>query len=226
VGTVTTDTKWALLDDRGLIPGLAAGLYLSALINFGQPTGAQTVGISSTGGGISTLGNAYAVLSKRFWPGEPRASIHGGILWGGLADSMAQDPLPHDWHPTIRHLLPGGDYPTLFTRFVDPKLGAQVAQAPNMLFGGIQFPFTVPLIFTEWRTGVRAELMMPMGLRAEYPASGLPPPEEDPATQLPWLLNLHIDNLPLFGFEFGYFQYPGGFQLIAFYHIPDLTWSW
>lgn len=227
IGTVSTDTKWALLDDRGLIPGLAAGLYISALINFGQPTGAQTVGVSSAGGGIATLGNAYAVLSKRFWPGEPRASIHAGVMVGGLADSVAQAPVPKDWHLTARHLLPGGDLPSLLTRFVDPKLGARIAQAPHMAFGGLMFPFTVPLFFTEWRTGLRLELMAPLAIEAEYaPHASLPTPPFDPATQLPWMLNVHVDNLPLFGFEFGYFQYPGGFQLIAFYHIPDLTWSW
>jgi hypothetical protein len=225
IATVTTDTKLALLDDRGLIPGLAAGLYISALINFGQPTGAQTVGISSTGGGIATLGNAYAVLSKRFWPGEPNASVHGGIFIGGLADSAASAVRP-DWELTTRHLLPGGDIPSLLSRFVDPKVGARVGQAPNMAFAGLQLPFTLPLGFTRWHTGLRAEYITPLPEKAEYAPSTLPAPSADPATQLPWLLNVHIDNLPLFGFEFGYFQYPGGYQVIAFYHIPDLSWSW
>lgn len=226
IATVTSDTKWALLDDRGLIPGIAAGMYISALINFGQPTGTQTVGISSTGGGIATLGNAYAVISKRFWPGEPRASIHGGLFYGGLADSIAQEPMPKDWRLTARHLLPGGDFPSLLSRFVDPKFGARVGQAPHMAFGGLQLPFTVPLLFTRWQSGLRLEYITPLAFNVEYAPSTLPPPAQDPATQLPWLLNVHIDNLPLFGFEIGYLQLPGGFQVIAFYHIPDLTWSW
>jgi hypothetical protein len=230
IGTVTTDTKWALLDDEGLVPGIATGLYISALINFGQPSGAQTVGVSSSGGGINTLGNVYAVVSKRFWPGEPRAAIHGGLLYGKLADYLTSEPTPKDWRPTIRHLTPGGDLPSLFTRFVDPKLGAQVGQSPHMVFAGLQVPFTVPLIFTKWRTGLRLEGMMPLPDDAEYAATATaataansPLPARD---NLPWMLNIHIDNLPLFGFEFGVFQYNGGFQLIAFYHIPDLTWSW
>jgi hypothetical protein len=226
LGTITSDSKLALLDDRGLIPGLALGFYLSALINFGSGGSAQTVNVSSSGGNIATLGNVYAVLSKRFWPGEPRASAHAGILWGGLADGLASDPTPEDWRLTLRHLLPGGDYPKLFSRFVDPKLGATIGQAPHLAFAGLQLPFTLPLGFTRWRTGIRAELMQPLGLGAEYSRGGTSFPAADPATQLPWLLNLHIDNLPLFGFEFGWFQYPGGYQLIAFYHIPDLTWSW
>jgi hypothetical protein len=226
IGTVSTDTKLALLDDRGLIPGLATGLYISALINFGQPSGAQTIGVSSSGsGGIATLGNAYAVLSKRFWPGRPGAVLHGGVLVGGLANGISE-ALPTDWQLTARHLLPGGDLPTLMSRFLNPKLGAQVAQAPHMAFGGVQVPFTVPLIFTQWRTGLRLEYMAPLPIGAEYAPSNLPAPAFDPATQLPWMLNIHVDNLPLFGFEFGYFHIPGGFQLIAFYHIPDLTWSW
>jgi hypothetical protein len=40
------------------------------------------------------------------------------------------------------------------------------------------------------------------------------------------MTNIHIDNLPLFGFEFSLFQYAGGYQVIAFYHIPDFNWSW
>lgn len=228
VATVSTDAKWALLDDRGFVPGLATGFYSASLINFGQPSGSQTVGISSTGGGIRTLGNVYVAASKRFWPGERRASVHGGLFLGALADTLVREPLPPDWHLTARHLLPGGDLPQLLTRFVDPKLGAQVGQAPHLAFAGVQFPFTVPLGFRRWHTGLRMEYITPLAYRAEYApsATGLPPPDAAPATQLPWLLNVHVDNLPLFGFEFGFFKIPGGFQLIAFYHIPDLTWSW
>lgn len=226
IATVTSDSKVAWLDDDGLIPGIATGVYISALINFGQPTGAQTIGVSSSGGGIATLGNAYAVISKRFWPGEPNAAIHGGVFMGGLADSAVQSGMPKDWELTARHLLPGGDIPSLLTRFVDPKVGARIGQAPHLAFVGLQLPFTVPLLVTKWRTGIRAEYITPLAIKAEYAPSDQPAPGEDPATQLPWLLNVHIDNLPLFGFEFGYLQYPGGFQLIAFYHIPDLTWSW
>jgi hypothetical protein len=151
--------------------------------------------------------------------------LHGGVLVGGLANGISE-ALPTDWQLTARHLLPGGDLPTLMSRFLNPKLGAQVAQAPHMAFGGVQVPFTVPLIFTQWRTGLRLEYMAPLPIGAEYAPSNLPAPAFDPATQLPWMLNVHVDNLPLFGFEFGYFHIPGGFQLIAFYHIPDLTWSW
>jgi hypothetical protein len=229
IGTITTDLKYALLDDRGLIPGLAAGLYTSALISFGSGN-ASTVGVSSNNGGLSTLGDAYAVISKRFWPGEPGAVIHAGLMYGKLGDYMTSDPSPKDWRPTIRHLTPGGDFPSLFTRFVDPKFNATVGQSPHLAFVGLQFPFNVPFYFATWHTALRTELLLPLAWGAEYPArsaaSASASSGEDPATMLPWILNLHLDNLPLFGFEFGIVQYPGGMQVIAFYHIPDLSWNW
>lgn|GEM_PF-2747063 len=228
IGTITTDFKVALLDDRGLVPGLAAGLYTSALISFGSGN-ASTVGVSSNTGGLSTLGDVYAVMSKRFWPGEPGAVVHGGILYGKLADYLTSDPTPEDWRLTIRHITPGGDFPTLFTRFVDPKLDATVGQSPHMAFVGLQFPFTLPLGFTKWHSALRTEVMVPLRWAAEYPpelaAAGITP-TQDPADELPWMLNVHLDNLPLFGFEFGFLTYPGGMQVIAFYHIPDLNWNW
>jgi hypothetical protein len=226
IGTVTGDFKWSLLDDRGLIPGLAAGVYTAALIPFGSPGGGQSVGVSSAGNGISTLGNVYGVFSKRFWPGEPRAAIHVGLMYGKLADYLTSDPSPKDWRPTLRHLAPGGDVPMMLNRFADPKLGALVAQAPHMAFAGLQMPFTVPLLFTTWRTGIRLEAMVPLPESAEYPANILSNQGHTAEELLPVMTNIHIDNLPLFGFEFSLFQYLGGYQVIAFYHIPDLTWSW
>ena len=226
IGTVTGDIKWALLDDRGLIPGLAAGFYGSALIPFGNPGGGQSVGVSSAGGGISTLGDIYGVFSKRFWPGEPRAAIHAGMMLGKLADNATADPSPRDWRPTLRHLLPGGDTPLLLNRFVDPKQAALVTQASNMAFIGFQVPFTVPLFFTQWRSGLRLEVMQPLPDTAEFSPNTQNTLGRDPKELLPTMFNIHVDNLPLFGFEFSYFKYEGGYQIIAFYHIPDLTWSW
>jgi hypothetical protein len=227
IATVTSDLKYGLLDDRGLIPGLAVGLYTVALIPFGNPGGGQSVGVSSAGGNISTLGNVYGVISKRFWPGKPRAAVHAGFMLGKIADGLASDPTPKDWRPTLRHLSPGGDVPLLLNRLVDPKLGATVAQSPHMVFGGVQVPFSLPLIFTTWNTGLRVELMAPLPDAADYPANTtLNGPARQPSEMVPLMANIHIDNLPLFGFEFSFFQYQGGYQVIAFYHIPDLTWTW
>jgi hypothetical protein len=227
IGTITTDLKYALLDDRGLVPGLAVGLYTAALISFGSGN-ASTVGVSSNTGGLSTLGDVYAVMSKRFWPGEPGAVVHLGLLYGKLSDYLTSDPTPVDWRLTIRHLTPGGDFPDLFTRFVDPKLDATVGESPHLAFLGLQFPFTLPLGFTRWHSALRTELMVPLGWGADYPASasGITPPTTNPANDLPYMINVHLDNLPLFGFEFGFLEYPGGMQVIAFYHIPDLSWNW
>jgi hypothetical protein len=226
IGTVTSDLKWALLDDRGLVPGLAFGSYTAALIPFGNPDQGQSVGASSAGGSISTLGSVYGVVSKRFWPGEPRAAVHVGLMYGKLSDYLTSDPTPVGWRPTIRHLTPGGDIPMLFNRFVDPKQDALVAQSSHMVYGGIQFPFNVPLIIDTWHTGLRLEVMMPLADEAAWPAGTLVPDGSNPQSYLPVMTNIHIDNLPLFGFEFSLFEYQGGYQVIAFYHIPDLSWAW
>jgi hypothetical protein len=227
IGTVTSDVKWAMLDDQGWIPGLAVGLYTSALISFGSGN-ASTVGVSSQSGGMQTLGDLYAVMSKRFWPGHPQDVVHAGIMVGKIADSLGGDNTPEGWRLTLRHLSPGNDFPTLFTHFVDPKLGAVVAQSPDMAFAGLQAPFTVPLGFTRWHTALRLEAMVPLPVHAEYEPliAGTPKPSASPGSQLPWMMNIHLDNLPLFGFEFGLLAYAGGLQVIAFYHVPDLSWNW
>jgi hypothetical protein len=227
IGTVTSDVKWAMLDDQGWIPGMAVGLYTSALISFGSGN-ASTVGVSSSSGGLQTLGDIYAVVSKRFWPGHPQDVIHLGMMVGKIGDSLGGDNTPEGWRLTLRHLSPGNDFPTLFTHFVDPKLGAVVAQSPDMAFAGLQAPFTVPLGFTRWHTALRLEAMVPLPMQAEYEPviTGTPLPSASPASQLPWMLNIHLDNLPLFGFEFGILEYAGGMQVIAFYHVPDLSWNW
>ena len=228
IGTVTGDFKYAFLNDRGWVPGFATGLYTAALIGFGGNS--ETVGVSSNGGSISTLGNVYAVLSKRFLPDyNPDAAVHLGLMYGKLADYLASPPMPQAWWPTIRHLTPGGDFPTLFSQFVDPSLGQTVGQAPHMAYAGLTFPFSVPLGGgSRWRSGLRLEAMVPLPWDAEYPPN---PPSTatengNPASQLPYLINIHVDNLPLFGFEFGLFEFSGGYEVIAFYHIPDLTWAW
>jgi hypothetical protein len=227
IGTVTSDLKWALLDDQGWVPGMAVGLYTSALISFGSGN-ASTVGVSSSSGGLQTLGDAYAVVSKRFWPGHPQDVLHLGMMVGKIGDSLAGPSTPDGWRLTLRHLSPGNDFPTLFTHFVDPKLGAVVAQSPDMAFAGLQAPFTVPLGFTRWHTALRLEAMVPLSIGAEYQpvVAGTTLPTASPSTQLPWMLNIHLDNLPLFGFEFGILEYAGGMQVIAFYHVPDLSWNW
>ncbi|HTB35053.1 MAG TPA: hypothetical protein VNZ54_00285 [bacterium] len=227
IGTVTSDVKWAMLDDQGWIPGLAVGLYTSALISFGSGN-ASTVGVSSTQGGLQTLGDVYAVMSKRFWPGHPQDVFHAGIMVGKIADSLGGDNTPEGWRLTLRHLSPGNDFPTLFTHFVDPKLGAVIAQSPDMAFAGLQAPFTVPLGFTRWHTALRLEAMVPLPFHAEYEpvVQGTPLPTASASSQLPWMMNIHLDNLPLFGFEFGLLEYAGGLQVIAFYHVPDLSWNW
>ncbi|HTB23419.1 MAG TPA: hypothetical protein VK914_12030 [bacterium] len=232
IGTVSLDLKYAFLDDRGWTPGLAVGMYTSALIGFGGNS--ETVGISSSGGDTTTLGDVYAVVSKRPFA-HSQAALHFGIMHGDLASDLTHSDIPTWAWPTIRHFLPSGAVPELLTSFVDPALGQAVGESPNMLFFGLNFPFTVPLGFTDWRTGLRLEALLPMAWEAAYPPSESPtnPSAVDtatengnPASQLPYLVNVHVDNLPLFGFEFGFFEFSGGYEVIAFYHIPDLNWAW
>jgi fibronectin type 3 domain-containing protein len=229
IGTVSTDLKYAFLNDTGWVPGFAVGLYTSALIGFGGGN-AETVGISSSGGNLATLGDVYAVVSKRFLPSNPNAAVHFGYMHGDLSQDLTENPIPSWAWPTIGHLTPGGAVPELLSSFVDPALGQAVGQSPNMVYFGLQFPFTVPLGFTDWRSGLRLEVLLPLAWEAEYPpsepAGDTATENGNPASQLPYLINIHVDNLPLFGFEFGVFKFSGGYEVIAFYHIPDLNWAW
>jgi hypothetical protein len=226
IGTMTGDFKYAFLNDRGLVPGFALGLYTSALIGFGS--GSETVGISSESGGIATLGDVYAVVSKHFIPSVPQAAVHFGLMMGRLNEDVSSSPVPPSLWPTLQHLAPGGDFPSLLSHFVDPSLDQAVGQSPDLAWFGLQFPFTVPLGFTRWRSGLRLEAMVPMDWNAEWAQNVQDTATEtgSPASHLPYIINIHIDNLPLFGFEFGLFEFYGGYEVIAFYHIPDLTWSW
>jgi len=233
IGTVSTDLKYAFLNDTGgWEPGFALGLYTTALVGLGG--GGETVAISNQGGSIGTLGDVYGVLSKRF-TSNPDTAVHIGFMHGDLSQELTQSPIPTWAWPTIHHLTPGGAVPDLLTSFVDPNFGQDVGESANMFYFGLQFPFTVPLGFTNWRSGLRLEILLPIGWGSEYPANENPSNPNavntgtengNPASQLPYLVNIHVDNLPLFGFEFGLFEFAGGYEVIAFYHIPDLNWAW
>jgi hypothetical protein len=220
LGVVSLDLKGSFLAETWLTPAMAVGFYGAALVPFGGLS-SQQVAVTSSGGGFQTLGNLYGVMSKRL--GSTRAAVHAGAMLGNLSGSLAA-AAPADWGPTLRHLTPGGNYPDLFNRFLDPKLGATSLQAaPHMAFAGIQFPLTVPFGFASWKTGLKAEVMAP--IFPDLPAGLSENQKSDALSRLPLIWNFHIDNLPLFGFEFSFFQFKGGLEWIAFYHIPDLTWS-
>ncbi len=216
-GAFTLDLKYSFLSETRFTPGIAAGFYTAAQVGSAS---SGTINVSSSGGGLNSVGNIYVVASKRF---APRAAIHAGYMRGDLAAGIT-GLAPPDWELTLRHLLPGGDYPSLLTRLVDPSLGASVASAPDMAFVGLQFPFTLPLGFTRWRSGLRIEALKPIipnTLVGTHEAG-----TEALRSALPLMINFKFDNLPTFGLEFAIFQFRGGWEWIAYYHLPDLTWAW
>jgi fibronectin type 3 domain-containing protein len=220
LASATLDLKYSPFEETWLSPALGLGFYGSALVPFGGQGGGQSVAVSSSGGqGFATLGNIYGVASKRF---SRQGAVHFGLMLGKIADTLSE-VLPKDWEPTVRHLTPSGDFPSLMARFVDPKLGASIQSAPHLVYGGIQFPMTVPLLFTNWKTALKLEVLRPVF--PEYPSSYSQDQRQAADSQIPFMWNFHLDNLPLFYFEFSIFQYQGGFQWLAFIHTPDLTWS-
>src|SRR5205814_536071 len=126
---VTFDLKDSAIPETFLTPAMAVGFYGAALVPFGGLS-SQQVAVTSAGGGFQTLGNVYAVASKRL---GFHAAIHVGGMYGKLSDTLVE-AAPADWALTLRHLTPGGNYPDLFNRFLDPKLGGTVQGAPHMLF--------------------------------------------------------------------------------------------
>jgi hypothetical protein len=220
LGVVTLDLKRSFLPETFISPALAIGFYGAALVPFGG-SGGETVAVSSDGGALQTLGDLYVVASKRL--GKRNAILSVGYMQGNLADEAA-NILPPSWGPTVHHLTPSGDYPDLFSRFLDTSLGVAPEQAADMVFAGIEFPLVVPLGFTRWKTAFKLEVLSPLP-----PGSPVVSPDgienDNPLSGLPIIWNFHFDNLPLFGFEFSIFKFDGGIQWLAFYHIPDLTWS-
>jgi hypothetical protein len=222
LGVVTLDLKDSLVPETWITPAMSLGFYGAGLVPFGGQT-SQQVAVSSSGGGFQTVGNLYAAVTKKF---GFRRSLTVGFMLGNLSDSLVSIA-PSDWALTLRHITPGGNYPDLFQHFVDPALGTGVPSAAHMLYAGLEFPFTVPFGFARWKTGLKLELMKPMYAGLVEPNSGgyTYPNQAAAEAALPLIWNFHIDNLPLFGFEFSVFQFTGGVEWIAFYHIPDLTWS-
>jgi hypothetical protein len=214
IGTFSLDLKDSFYPDHALVPGLALGYYTSALINTGQPSSgsSQQAGVSSSGNdqNFSTMGAVYLVGSKRI---GPWATLHAGAMLGNLANDVT-GVAPQAWGPTLRHMMPGENIPDLFPQLIDSGLdvsGTASASSPYMGYIGLQAPFALPLGFTTWRSALRAEFITP-----------LPDGHE---SWLPWMVNLHFDHLPLFGFEFSYFHFYRGYQVLAFYHFHDLNWT-
>ena len=214
IGTFSIDVKDCFYPDHELLPGLAAGYYTMALINTSQPASgsSQQAGVSSSGNSqtFDTMGGAYLVGSKRLgqW-----ATLHAGAMLGNLANDVT-GAAPQAWGPTLRHMLPGDNIPDLFPQLIDSGLsvsGTAQATTPYLGYVGFQAPFSLPLGFTTWHSAMRAEFISP-----------IPDGKE---SWLPWMVNLHFDHLPLFGFEFSYFHFYQGYQVLAFYHFHDLNWT-
>ena len=212
IGTATAILKYSFFPNTEFTPTLGVGMYTVALLSLSQPTNgsSQSVGASSSGNSsFTTLGGPFIVASKWLWRG---AAIHAGLMRGDFANDLVR-LFPPNWALTLRHISPGGNFTDLFPKLVDPGLNVPVETAPNLLFYGLQFPFTVPLGFFNWRTGLRMEYLTPA-----FPDTSVN------SAEIPYMINAHIDNLPLFGFEFSYFHYFQGYEIVAFYHFRDLNW--
>jgi hypothetical protein len=204
VVTASGDVKWNFLAESRWTPALAGGLYLGSVLSTGQAAAAQssTQSISSSDkNATNILGSIFAVASKTL---GHRTALHAGLMRGHIADDLVP-ALPPSWELTLRHLSPGGEISELLPKLVDPNILDTLDAPPNLLFSGLQVPFTVPLGFSRWRTGLRAEVMAPFQPGLE---------------RLPYLVNFHVDNLPLFNqFMLSYFRFPAGYEIVAFLNV-------
>jgi hypothetical protein len=144
------------------------------------------------------------VASKSF---GPRRAVHFGFMRGSMAEDFVRK-LPPSWELTIRHLTPGGDVADLLTSLVDPSIPVTVDSSPDLFFAGLQLPFTVPLGFGSWRTGLLAEALAPYRVEGD--------------DKLPWMVNFHVINMPLFSadqFMFSYFKFYQGYEIAGFYNV-------
>ena len=87
---LTSDVKYAWLDEQGDTPAFASGLLMSMLLNGGTPDSSGSAGSNSFTLTGSSMGGIYTVMSKSV---SRTSAVHFGYIYGfGQADQKT-----HDW---------------------------------------------------------------------------------------------------------------------------------
>lgn len=136
---LTSDVKYAWLDENGDTPAFASGIMLSMLLNGGSPSATGSAGGTAGGGSFtltgSTVGGVYTVMSESVGKGS---AVHFGYVYG-FNQVFQSIGLP-DFGPgmTYSQLVP----------LITPNLqDTQNAGPPNIFYTG----FNTRILGTNWK---------------------------------------------------------------------------
>ncbi|HVZ81193.1 MAG TPA: hypothetical protein VHE12_10435 [bacterium] len=135
---LTSDVKYAWLEEEGDAPGIASGVMLSELLNGGGGANTNTnAGQGSTSFQLTgnSVGGIYTVLSKTL---EPQSAVHFGYVFG--FNRAFQDLGIGDFGPSMSYsqLIP----------LTTTKLSTITdADTPNILYTG----FNARFLGTNWK---------------------------------------------------------------------------
>ena len=197
---LTSDMKYAWLDDNGDTPGIASGIMMSLMAQVGTssltgPTATPTIGGGSSSSAVSTtgavqvvpslVGGIYTVISKKL---SRDTAVHFGYIYG-LSGSSGTGIL---------------DYGSILPLFA-PGLAQPNFEYPNNLFYvGFNTRF--------WDRNWKFEIWKPFSTDTNYSY------ESNPV-----LFNTLIDGLPM-AFNLGYERWDTGFAVLGYinFRLPLL----
>ncbi len=200
---LTSDLKYAWMDDNGDRPGIASGLMVSLLAQIGTtsltgptatPTGGTSGSAVTTSQAIpvagSVIAGVYTVVSKKI---SKVTAVHFGYIYGleGLTNSMGVS-------------IFGQNYSSLLPYFA-PGLAPEIGEGPdNLCYVG----FNTRFLDRNWKF----EIWKPFSTSSS-----------EHWDKNPILFNTLIDGLPM-AFNLGYERWDSGFAILGYinFRIPLL----
>jgi hypothetical protein len=189
---LTSDVKYAWLNDNGEMPGIASGFLLSFLAQIGTTSSGSGGGNSSTGGSGtvqafnpgSSMGGLYTVMSKTI---GPRTAVHFGYIYG--LDQVANGFISNNYAQLLPSLNNG-----LYNTTNPSGNGGSPPDTTSLFYVG----FNTRFLERNWKF----EIWKPIHYAEE-----------------PILFNSQIDGLPL-AFNLAYERWQSGFALLGYVNIP------
>lgn len=133
---LTSDVKYAWLDEKGDTPAMASGLLLSMLLNGGSPNANGSSSSNSFTLTGTSVGGVYTVMSKSV---SPTSAVHFGYIYGfnQLFNNLG-----------IPDLAPSMNYSQLIPLTTSSPTLSNVSNAPpNIFYTG----FNTRLLGTNWK---------------------------------------------------------------------------
>jgi hypothetical protein len=212
---LTTDVKYAWLDDRGNLPGIASGMMLSLFAQVGSGNSTATAS-SSQAFEVSNneIGGIYTVMSKTV---AKDTAVHFGYMYG--LRSLSSNTFSMDYPALLPFLAPG------LSNYVVAQAGSTITSTatnpPDLFYVG----FNTRFLGRNWKFEIWKP--DPFGLN---PYSYVNSATNVNQIVHPILFNTLIDGLPM-AFNLGYERWgneangqKGGFAVLGYvnFRIPLL----